>query len=81
MLALDVIFDFACCCCGHDVGVTLRCESGNGNLAERLDLPASAKVPCPTCGEIIVIYFTPRGTLLRVAPNEVRVEVPEPSCN
>jgi hypothetical protein len=79
MLALDVILDFACCCCGHDVGVTLRCESKD--LAEQVDLPASVKVPCPTCGEIVVIYFTPRGTLLRVAQDRSRVEVPEPSCN
>ena len=37
-----------------------------------MDLPADVKVPCPTCGEIIVIYFTPRGTLLRVAPHRTR---------
>ena len=26
MLALKVVLDFACCICGHDMGVTLKCE-------------------------------------------------------
>jgi len=79
MLALELILEFACCCCGHDVGVTLKCE-GKG-LATGMDLPAKVKVPCPTCHENNVIYFTPRGALLRVAAETPRVEIPEPSFN
>ena len=79
MLALEVIVEFVCCSCGQDVVVTLRCE-GEG-LADRLDLPASVKIPCPTCSDNNVIFFTPRGTLLRVAAEEIRMKVPMPSCN
>jgi hypothetical protein len=79
MLALEVLLDFACCNCGHEVGVTLKCEGPR--LAADMDLPAKVKVPCPTCCENNVLYFTPRGALLRVAPEQNRLEVPEPSCN
>jgi len=79
MLALEVVLEFACCNCAHDVGVTLKCEGAS--LASDMDLPARVKVPCPTCGENNVLYFTPRGTLLRVAPEQNRVEIPHPSCN
>jgi hypothetical protein len=79
MLALEIILEFACCCCGHDVGVTLKCE-GKG-LVDGMDLPTKVKVPCPACCENNIIYFTPRGTLLRVAPEASRLEILVPSCN
>lgn len=77
MLELDVVLDFACCYCGHDMGVTLKCE-GKG-LADNLDIVIDIKVPCLTCGNENKVYFSPSGTLHYVAP--VKRKVPEPSCN
>ena len=79
LLLLEVALDFACCNCGHDMGVTLRCEGER--LAEVIDVPRSVKVPCPACSENNVLFFTPRGSLIRVAPEQIRVEVPQASCN
>jgi phage FluMu protein Com len=78
LLALHVNLDFACCICGHLVGVTLRCE-GTG-LASRNPV-ASVKVPCPTCAGINQIFFSPGGTLHRVEREQVRYRMPEPCTN
>jgi hypothetical protein len=79
MLELEVLLDFRCCSCGHDMGVTLKCE-GKG-LASGMHTLASVKVPCPTCGNNNQIYFTPSGTLHHVAPERRKFDYPEPSCN
>jgi hypothetical protein len=79
MLALDVVLDFRCCICNHDMGVTLKCE-GKG-LASGLDTVACIAVACPTCCNNNLIYFTPGGALHRVAPDRKRFEFPEPSLN
>ncbi len=79
MLALKVVLDFACCICGHDMGVTLKCE-GQG-LKKGLNTPAYIKIACPTCGHHNVIHFTPGGDLLGVMPDRKRPRIPEPSLN
>jgi hypothetical protein len=79
MLELEVVLDFRCCLCGHDMGVTLKCE-GKG-LAAGLDTIAAIKVPCPTCHKFNQIFFTPGGTLHHVAPAERKSRIPEPSLN
>ena len=79
MLALDVAFDFACCSCGRNVGVTVKCEGADFSSGE--EYPTKVRIPCPHCSENSVVYFTTRGTLLRVTPEPSRVEVPAPSCN
>src|SRR6516162_11396389 len=76
MLELEVMLDFACCICGHDMGVTLKC-AGKGLSAGPM-ARAWTKVPCPTCGCINKIVFAPDGTLHHVAPHESCL-VPEPS--
>jgi hypothetical protein len=77
MLALELRLDFACCVCGKPVGVTLRCE-GKGLADNPL---AAVKIPCPTCGDNNLIYFTPDGTLHRVTRERTYCRIPEPSSN
>ena len=80
MMELEVILDFACCSCGHDMGVTVKC-AGKG-LATGSNGVARVKVPCPTCGNINQLYFEPRsGSLRYVAPFWDACPVPEPSLN
>lgn len=79
MLEVDVRLDFNCCCCGHSMGVTLKCE-GKG-LMHGMHAVVSVKVPCPTCGNTNRIYFTPGGTLHNVVPERRRFEILEPSYN
>jgi len=79
MQALEVVLDFRCCICRHDMGVTLKCE-GKG-LSSGLDTVAAVSVPCPTCNNLNLLYFTPGGTLHRVVPDRRRFDFPEPSLN
>lgn len=78
MLELEVILDFACCLCQNPLGVTLKCAGQgikNGGMA-------SAKIPCPTCGDINEITFTPEdGSLHEVRPVRWSRMMPEPSLN
>jgi hypothetical protein len=78
MLELEVILDFACCICCHDMGVTLHC-AGKG-LAHGAKARAAVKISCPTCGSPNQVVFAPDGTLLHVAPHE-SPNLPEPSLN
>lgn len=68
MVELEVAFDFRCCACGSDMGVTLKC-AGKG-LTPGKGILATVKVPCPTCQEINRLYFSPDGTLHRVAADQ-----------
>lgn len=80
MLELQLAFDFQCCACGKDIGVTLKC-AGNA-LATTRHGRATVKVPCPSCQEINQLCFALDGTLYDVQSEESgRREVPEPSCN
>jgi hypothetical protein len=81
MLELKVSMDFACCTCHHTVGVTLECK-GKG-LIGGLRTVAAVNVPCPTCGQIIELYFEPSGRIHSVAPHSGSGSraVPEPSMN
>jgi hypothetical protein len=79
MRELQVTLDFACCCCAHTVSVTLKCE-GVG-LAAGKRAVASVNVPCPTCGAINQLAFSPTGTVRTVAPYRVPRQLPEPSLN
>jgi hypothetical protein len=79
MRELNVTLDFACCCCSHDVGVTLKCE-GQG-LATGARVIASVNVPCPNCGTINQLAFNPTGTVHTVAPYHGPRQLPEPSLS
>jgi phage FluMu protein Com len=80
MMELEVILDFACCSCRHDMGVTLHC-AGKG-LAEGARGVATVKIPCPNCGNINQLYFEPHtGAVRHVAPFWDTCRVPEPSLN
>ena len=80
MMELEVILEYACCSCGHDTGVTVKC-AGKG-LAPGSNGLARVNVPCPTCGNINRLYFEPRsGCLRQVAPFWDTCPVPEPSLN
>ena len=80
MMELDVVLDFACCCCLHDMGVTLKC-TGKGLMSASKGL-ARARVPCPTCGSINQLYFEPvTGELHHVTTYWDTCPVPEPSLN
>ena len=80
MMELEAILDFACCSCGHDMGVTVKC-AGKG-LTTGARALAKVNVPCPTCGSINQLYFEPgTGCLRRVAPFWDTCPVPEPSLN
>jgi hypothetical protein len=78
MLALDVRLEFSCCVCGHDIGVTLRCE-GQGLAANPLSV---VPIPCPTCGGSNLLHFTPEdGRLHRVTRERQYCRIPELSHN
>ena len=80
MLELEVILDFACTSCGHDMGVTLKC-AGSGLAVGGQGL-AAVKVPCPTCSQLNEIVFEPTsGNLHHVSPVWNIGLVPEPSLN
>ncbi len=76
--ALELSLDFACCACGKPVGVTVHCE-GAGLASE--NPVASFKVPCPTCGSINQVCFSPDGTLHRVEPEQTYWRFPPPCSN
>jgi len=79
MMELKVMLDFDCCSCGHQVGVTLKCE-GKG-LADGPRAVASVNVPCPTCGTINQLVFKPSGSVQAVLPYRVPRQMPVPSLN
>lgn len=79
MVELEVAFDFRCCLCGNNMGVTLRC-TGAG-LAPGKETLATVKVPCPSCWKINQLFFSPEGTLHKVAPDTSRAMAYVPSCN
>jgi hypothetical protein len=79
MVALQVVLDFACYYCNHDVGVTLKCE-GKGLVEEERPV-ASVNVPCPTCGLVNQLLFEPSGTVRGVAPYRTPRHLLEPSLN
>lgn len=76
MVELEVRLDFRCACCGHPMGVTLRC-AGRGLRDNPL---TSIGVPCPTCRRHLRIDFRPDGTLQAVMPAQ-DMAIPEPSWN
>ncbi len=79
MMELEVILDFACSCCGHNMGVTLKCAGKN--LNQQQGSVTSVKVPCPTCQSINKVFFEPCGVLHYVAPAHDSLRIPEPSLN
>ena len=79
MLEVELRFDFACCLCGNNMGVTLHC-AGPG-LAPGQSKMAAIKAPCPTCGDNNLITFTTDGRLHHVRPDPHRLLIPAPSYN
>jgi hypothetical protein len=79
MMDLKVILDFACCCCGQPMSVTVQC-TGKG-LAAGTRTVAAVNVPCPTCSSVNQLYFEPSGRIHAVAPFHGVRPVPEPSVN
>jgi len=79
MPELLVTLDFACCTCGHTVGVTLHC-SGKG-LAAGLRTVAAVDIACPTCGAVNQLYFEPSGTVRDVVSATGPRPRPVPSVN
>jgi hypothetical protein len=79
MIEVRVDLDFACCSCGCDVTVKLKC-AGKGLTGGAHQL-ATVKVPCPTCNAINQIYFEPSGTVHAVCPCAMARVLPEPSLN
>jgi len=79
MLEVQVVLDFACCCCEHSVSVTLKC-AGKG-LSPSSRVVAGVKVPCPTCGGINHVCFEPSGVVRDVRPCRSFRIIPEPSLN
>jgi hypothetical protein len=80
MIEMLVDLDFACCNCGTNGGVKLKCAgkglTGGGNCV------AAVHVPCPTCKSVNELYFEPNGTVRAVKP--VRPPwafPPQPSLN
>lgn len=79
MTELQVILDFACCCCGRDVSATVKC-AGKG-LAAGLRTVAAVNIPCPNCGNINQLSFEPSGAIREVKPYKTRSRSLEPSVN
>jgi|SRR5580704_4653742 len=79
MIEVQVELDFACCLCGSDVSVTLKC-AGKGLTGGAHQL-AAVKVPCPACSNINQLYFEPSGRLHAVRPCAPSRGLPEPSIN
>jgi hypothetical protein len=79
MMELQVVLDFACCYCLHNVGVTLKCE-GKGLIAVERPV-ATVNVPCPTCGMVNQLLFETSGTVRSVRPYKAPGHRLEPSLN
>jgi phage FluMu protein Com len=78
MLELEIILDFTCCLCRNPLGVTLKCAGIGLNSGGM----ASVKIPCPSCGDINQIFFTPEdGALHDVRPVRQSRLIAEPSYN
>ena len=78
MRELTIDLDFTCCLCQNPLGVTLQC-GGKGMYQGGI---ASVAIPCPSCGDMNEIYFTPLdGSLHGVRPARKFKLIPEPSLN
>ena len=75
MIELQVELDFACCNCGAEVSVTLKC-AGKG-LTGGAHAVAQVKVPCPSCCGVNHLYFEPSGTVKAVRPCKPAGAIPE----
>jgi len=80
MMELNVTLEFACCTCEQPVSVTVQC-SGKGLMQEAGGTLAAVNVPCPTCGQINLLFFEPSGRVLTVRPYTCFRVMPEPSVN
>ncbi len=74
---MDTELHFSCLSCTSYIGVTVQCMAERGAASTLV-----VRVPCPTCGSIQKVYFTPEQGVERVEeqPEAVR-QVPEPSVN
>jgi hypothetical protein len=80
MIDVLVELDFACCACGANMGVTLKC-GGPGLASGGAHLAAQVHVPCPHCCNMNQVIFEPSGLVLAVRPCEAVCGIPEPSLN
>ena len=80
MIEVLVELELACCACGANVSVTLKC-AGKGLASGGAHLVAQVKVPCPHCCKINQVIFEPSGTVLAVRPYQAVCGIPEPSLN
>jgi hypothetical protein len=78
MMELNVILDFACCLCGYELNVELKCV-GKGLAME--GAVAAAHVCCPDCGNTNQLYFEPCGTVRAVFPLVPALKRLQPSLN
>lgn len=74
---MDIDLNFTCCECSRPVTLTVNCQGGGAATTT----VASVKIPCPTCGCIIRVAFTPDGTLHHVAAQAHLLRFAEPSLN
>jgi hypothetical protein len=80
MMELTLNLDFACCCCGHSVGVTVQCMGKMSYAGPEAQI-AVVQVPCPGCGQVNQLSFEPNGQIQAVRAMPVFRLVPEPSLN
>lgn len=79
MMELNLTLDFACCGCGDQVGVVVRCE-GKGLASESREV-ARVAVPCPTCATVNQVYFEPSGRIRKLSRGLSARTLLEPSLN
>jgi hypothetical protein len=77
MMELNVVLDFACCLCGYELNVELKC-AGKGLATSAV---AAVRIRCTDCGSTNQLYFEPCGTVRAVAPVSPWVLRLEPSLN
>lgn len=79
MVDLELILDFACCCCKEPVSVTVKCTGDPLALSEQDS--SSVSVPCPGCSKVNKLTFEPNGTVRTVTTHAMLWPLPEPSLN
>jgi len=79
MTETEVVIEFACCHCQHQVIARLRC-SGTG-VCQGPHAVAGVPLPCPTCDQVNHVCFELSGLVLHVAPEKAAPQLLEPSLN
>jgi hypothetical protein len=79
MVETEVVIEFLCCHCCHEVIARLKC-SGNG-VAKGPHAIAGVPLRCPTCHQVNQVCFELSGLVLQVSGERRGQPLLEPSLN